>query len=73
MLSFIGVTQGIGYLWGMMAISLSPNPWYVVALVNTHAIITALYWVFVLKEKITRKKVFVFLCMLIALISFAFA
>ena len=72
-LTFIGITQGIGYLWGMIAISLSPNPWYVVALVNTHAIITALYGVFILKEKITRKKVFVFLCMFIALISFAFA
>lgn len=72
-LSFIGITQGIGYLGVMTAISLSPNPWYVVALSNTHAIITALYGILVLKETITLRKAFVFACMTVALISFAFA
>lgn len=73
LLSFIGIIQGIGYLGVMTAISLAPNPGYVVALSNTHAIIVALYGVFILKEEVTPRKVFVFICMLVALISFAFA
>lgn len=57
----------------MYAFSHAPNISYGVALVNTHAIITALYGVFILREKVTPRKVFAFICMLVALISFAFA
>lgn len=57
----------------MYAFSNTPNVGYAVALINTHAIITALYGVFILKEKITKRKIFVFICMMVALVSFAFA
>lgn len=57
----------------MSAIAIAPNPGYVVALSNTHAIIIALYGVIILSEKITLRKFLVFLCMLLALIAFAFA
>lgn len=69
----IGVLQWFGWLSWMFAISQVTNPWYAVALINTHAILTALYGVFILKEEVTPRKVFVFICMLVALISFAFA
>lgn len=69
----IGILQGFGWLSGMFAISQVTNPWYAVAIINTHAILTALYGVFILKEDITPRKVFVFICMLVALVSFAFA
>jgi drug/metabolite transporter (DMT)-like permease len=57
----------------MFAIVWSGNPGYAVALINTHAIITALYGVFILKEKVTKRKIFVFCCMILALLAFAFA
>lgn len=55
---------------GMYAFASAPNTGYVVALINTHAIIAVLYGTIILKEKITKKKLMVFLCMLVALISF---
>lgn len=69
----IGLTQGISYFCAMYAISHAPNVGYSTAIANTHAIITALYGVFVLREKVTKRKIFVFLCMLLALLAFAFA
>ncbi len=69
----IWILQWFGWLSWMFAISQVSNPWYAVAIINTHAILTALYGVFILKEQITPRKVFVFFCMLIALVSFAFA
>lgn len=72
-ISIIGITQWIGWLWSMLAFQNAPNTWYAVALINTHAIITTLYGVFALKEGVTKKKILVFLCMMIALVSFTFA
>jgi drug/metabolite transporter (DMT)-like permease len=71
-IAIIGLSQWVGWLAGMWAFSQTPNVGYAVALVNTHAIITTLYGVFILKEKITKKKLIVFACMLVALVSFAF-
>jgi drug/metabolite transporter (DMT)-like permease len=42
-------------------------------MINTHAIITTLYGVIVLKESVTRKKILAFICMVLALAAFAFA
>lgn len=72
-IAIIGLTQWIGWLGSMYAFSSAPNVGYAVALINTHAIITTLYGICILKEDITKRKIFVFICMLIALISFAFA
>lgn len=69
----IGLTQWVSYLCAMYALSHAPNVGYSTAIANTHAIITALYGVFVLWEKITRRKIFVFICMILALLAFAFA
>ena len=71
-IALIGLSQGIGWLGSMYAFSTAPNTGYVVALINTHAIITALYGTIILGEKITKKKLMVFSCMCIALISFLF-
>ncbi len=68
----IGLTQWIWWLASMYAFSTAPNTGYVVALINTHAIITTLYGTIILKEGITWKKIAVFCCMCIALISFLF-
>jgi drug/metabolite transporter (DMT)-like permease len=57
----------------MYALTHAPNVGYATAIANTHAILTAMYGVFILKEKITKRKIFVFLCMLFALLAFAFA
>lgn len=57
----------------MYAITHADNVAYATAIINTHAIITALYGVFILREKVTKRKIFVFICMTLALISFAFA
>lgn len=73
LLSWIGATQWLGYVLVMTAISIAPNPWYVVALSNTHAIIITLYGTLILWEKFTQRKMYVFLFMILALISFAFA
>ncbi len=73
MLSSMGCLQWVWYLCSMYALSYAPNIGYATALSNTHAIITAIYGVMVLKEGITRSKIFVFTCMILALISFAFA
>jgi drug/metabolite transporter (DMT)-like permease len=67
------MTQWISYLSVMYAIYHAPNIWYAVALSNTHTIITAIYGIVVLKEKLTPRKLLIFLCMTIALISFTFA
>jgi drug/metabolite transporter (DMT)-like permease len=72
-LFLIWLLQGVSYYASMYAVSHSPNIWYATALINTHAILTTLYGIFILKEKITKRKVFVFLCMMGALIAFAFA
>jgi drug/metabolite transporter (DMT)-like permease len=72
-IALIGLTQGIGWLSGAYAFTHAINVGYAVALINTHAIITTLYWVFILKEEVTKRKVFVFICMMIALVAFAFA
>jgi drug/metabolite transporter (DMT)-like permease len=72
-IAVIGLTQGIGWLGGAYAFAHAPNVGYAVALINTHAILTALYGIFILKEELTKRKIFVFFCMLVALISFAFA
>ncbi len=69
----IGISQGISWVLWSFALAWAPNPGYTTALVNTHAILTTLYGVFILNETITRKKLSVFICMLVALISFAFA
>ncbi|MBC7498822.1 DMT family transporter [Candidatus Gracilibacteria bacterium] len=69
----IGGTIAISWLLSSQALLLAPNPGYVGALQNVHMLITALYGVFILKEEITKRKIFVFICMLIALVSFAFA
>lgn len=69
----VWLTQWISYLCAMYAIIYAPNIGYSTAIANTHAILTALYGIFILKEEVTPRKVFVFFCMLIALISFAFA
>lgn len=69
----IWISQGIWWVLSSFAIVASPNPGYASAIINTHIILTALYGVFILKEEITARKVFVFICMLAALISFAFA
>ncbi len=71
-ISIIWITQWIGWICSMYTFVHAPNVGYAVALINTHAIITALYWVIILKEKVTKRKIFVFLCMFVALISFAF-
>lgn len=71
-IGLIGLTQGIWWLGGAYAFAYSPNVWYAVALINTHAIITTLYGTIILKEEITKRKIAVFICMLIALVSFAF-
>jgi drug/metabolite transporter (DMT)-like permease len=72
-IAIIGLSQGIGWLAGMYAIQWSPNVGYATALINTHAIITTLYGIIVLREGVTRKKLLVLGCMCIALASFAFA
>jgi uncharacterized membrane protein len=69
----IGITQGISYLCAMYALSHAPNVGYATAIANTHAIITSLYGVLVLWEKITWRKIFVFFAMMLALVAFAFA
>ncbi len=69
----VGISMSISAFLISQAFSLSPNPGYVGALQNMHILFTALYGVFVLKEKVTPRKVFVFICMLVALIWFAFA
>jgi drug/metabolite transporter (DMT)-like permease len=69
----IGLSQWIGWVLSSFAILWTPNPWYASALINTHAIITALYGVFVLGEEVTKRKIFVFFCMALALLAFAFA
>lgn len=71
-IALIWLSQGIGWLGSMYAFSTAPNTGYVVALINTHAIITAVYGTIILGEKITKKKLMVFSCMCIALISFLF-
>ncbi len=73
MIYIIGFTQWISYLFSMYAITHADNVAYATAIINTHAIITALYGVFILREKVTKRKIFVFICMTLALISFAFA
>jgi glucose uptake protein GlcU len=52
---------------------MAENVSYPVAIMNTHAIITTLYGIFILKEEVTKRKVFVFTCMVLALVAFAFA
>lgn len=69
----MGIIQWAWWICGMFAIAQAANVGYAVALINTHAILTTLYGIFILKEKITKRKVFVFLCMMGALIAFAFA
>jgi drug/metabolite transporter (DMT)-like permease len=73
MIALIGISQGIGWLGSMYAFNTAPNSGYAVALINTHAIITAVYGILILKERVTKRKIFVFLCMMVALIAFAFA
>jgi uncharacterized membrane protein len=69
----IGLLSGLSYYLAIAAVQIAENVSYPVAIMNTHAIITVLYGVFILKEEITLRKIFVFICMLVALISFAFA
>ena len=73
LLSWIGATQWLWYVLIMSSIAIAPNPGYVVALSNTHAIIITLYGTLILWEKFTKRKIFVFFFMILALISFAFA
>ena len=68
----IGLTQGIGWIAGMFAITSIENPWYAVALINTHAILTTAYGVFFLSEKLDTRKIIVFIMMILAIVSFAF-
>lgn len=70
---FIGISQWIGWIFGTFAIFWTPNPGYTTALINTHAIITAIYGVCVLKEKLTKKTLSVFISMCLAILCFAFA
>jgi drug/metabolite transporter (DMT)-like permease len=69
----LGFISGIAWFLGVYAIQISPNIGYAVAMINTHAIITTLYGIFILKEEVTKRKVFVFTCMVLALVAFAFA
>lgn len=69
----IWLLQGGSYYLSMYAVLHSPNVWYATALINSHAIITALYGIFILKEGINRRKILVFLCMTGAILAFAFA
>jgi drug/metabolite transporter (DMT)-like permease len=69
----LGLISGIAWFLGVYAIQTSPNIGYAVAMINTHAIITTLYGIIILKESITRKKVLAFICMIVALVAFAFA
>ncbi len=72
-LLFIWIIQGVSYYFSMYAISHAPNVGYAAALINTNVVLTTLYGIFILKEKVTKRKIFVFLCMMGALIAFAFA
>ncbi len=72
-IGIVGVLMSISAFLIWQAFFLSLNPGYVGALQNIHILFTALYGVFILKEEITPRKVFAFICMLVALISFAFA
>jgi drug/metabolite transporter (DMT)-like permease len=70
-LLIIGWVQWIGWSIGMLAVWQSPNTSYAVALMNTHAIMTLLYGVFFLKEKLTKRKLAILGCIILGLISFA--
>lgn len=69
----IGWISGIAWFLGVYAIQMSTNVGYAVALINTHAIFTTLYGVIILKETFTKEKWLAFLCMMVALVAFAFA
>lgn len=73
MILSIGLIQGVGWAISMLAIQSAPNPGYAVALMNTHAIITALYAVFILGERFTRRKKAIFFLIILSLVAFAFA
>lgn len=70
-LLIIGWVQWIGWSIGMLAVWQSPNTSYAVALMNTHAIMTLLYGVFFLREKLTKRKIAILGCVILGLISFA--
>jgi drug/metabolite transporter (DMT)-like permease len=72
-IAIIWLTQWIGWLGWAYAFAEAQNVGYAVALINTHAILTTAYGIFILKEEVTKKKLFVFACMMVALVSFAFA
>lgn len=55
----------------MLAIGQSPSTSYAVALINTHAIITVLFGIIFLKEKLTKRKIAILGCVILGLISFA--
>lgn len=63
--------QWIGWVISMLAIQQSPNTSYAVALINTHAIMTLLFGILFLKEKLTKRKMAIFWLVILGLISFA--
>lgn len=63
--------QWIGWAVSMLAIQASPNTAYAVAIINTHAIMTVLFGVIFLHEKLTKRKLAILGCVILGLISFA--
>lgn len=69
----IGIVQWVGWAIGMLAIQSTPNPWYAVALMNTHAIMTVIYGVVVFWESFTRRKQVILWLVTLSLVAFAMA
>ncbi len=72
-ISTIGFIQWIGMILTMLAFASVSNPGYAVAVINTHAIITAIYSMTIMREPITIQKILALIFTMIALVSFAFA
>jgi drug/metabolite transporter (DMT)-like permease len=72
-LLIIGWVQWIGWSISMLAIWQSPNTSYAVALINTHAIMTLLFGILFLKEKLTKRKMAILWFVILGLLSFALA
>ncbi len=69
----IGFTISISWILSSHALLTAPNPGYVAALQNTHILMTTFYGVFILKEKMSTKKIIAFCLFMTAIITFAFA
>jgi drug/metabolite transporter (DMT)-like permease len=69
----ISFFSGIGWFLWVYAIQESPNVSYAIALINMHALFTTIYGVLFFHEGITWKKICAWICMMLALLAFAFA